>query len=143
MLTTFFLIHLGSTWFMVGLIWIIQIVHYPLFARVGNDQFVAYEREHSRLITYIVAPLMLTELVTGLGIAYMLSQSHTIAVIANTVFLAAIWISTFAIHVPLHQKLESGFDPSLHNRLVSTNWIRTISWSARGILLACLAPFVL
>ena len=128
---------------MVGLIWIIQIVHYPLFARVGNDQFVAYEREHSRLITYIVAPLMLAELVTGLGIVYMLSQSHTIAVIANTVFLAAIWISTFAIHVPLHQKLESGFDSSLHNRLVSTNWIRTISWSARGILLACLAPFVL
>ncbi len=55
MLTIVFLLHLGSTWFMVGLIWLIQIVHYPLFARVGVEQFVPYEREHSRLITYIVA----------------------------------------------------------------------------------------
>lgn len=143
MLTYLFLIHLGSTWFMVGLIWLIQIVHYPLFARVGKDQFVLYEREHSRLITFIVAPLMLTELVSGISISYLLLQSYSITLIANIGFLGAIWISTFAIHVPLHQKLQSGFDPLLHERLVSTNWIRTFSWSVRGILLACLAPFIL
>jgi hypothetical protein len=143
MLTYLFLIHLGSTCFMVGLIWLIQIVHYPLFARVGNDQFVRYEREHSRLITYIVAPLMLTELGTGVGVGFLLIQSHPIAIIGNAILLAAIWISTFAIHVPLHKKLESGFDPALHERLVTTNWIRTFSWSVRGILLICLAPFIL
>ena len=143
MLTYLFLIHLGSTWFMVGLIWLIQVVHYPLFARVGKDQFVLYEREHSRLITFIVAPLMLMELGSGVGVGLLLFQSYPIAMIGNAILLAAIWISTFAIHVPLHQKLESGFDPSLHERLVSTNWIRTFSWTVRGIVLACLAPFIL
>ena len=143
MLTFLFLIHLGSTWFLVGLIWLIQIVHYPLFARVGGDHFAIYEREHSRRITYIVAPLMFTELATGLGIAYLLSQTHTLAMVANMACLLAIWGSTFFIQVPLHQKLDLGFDPSLHSRLVSTNWIRTFCWSARGILLAFLAPSIL
>lgn len=143
MLTIVFLLHMGSTWFMVGLIWLIQIVHYPLFARVGVEQFVPYEREHSRLITYIVAPLMLTELSSGLGVAYYLMRSHMLAVIANTVLLAIIWISTFAIQVPLHQKLETGFDPKAHRRLVSSNWMRTVSWSLRGMILAYLATQVL
>jgi hypothetical protein len=37
-------IHLAATWFMVGLIWVIQIVHYPLFTSVGSDSFAEYER---------------------------------------------------------------------------------------------------
>ena len=43
------LLNFASTWAMVGLIWLIQIVHYPLFSRVGADQFKLYEQEHQRL----------------------------------------------------------------------------------------------
>ena len=28
------LVHLAATWFLAGLIWVIQLVHYPLFAAV-------------------------------------------------------------------------------------------------------------
>lgn len=143
MLEYLFVIHLGSTWFMVGLIWLIQIVHYPLFARVSQEQFALYEREHSRRITYIVAPLMLSELASGFAITYLLAHAYTFVMVANLVCLIAIWVSTFAIQVPLHQKLDSGFDRSLHSRLVSTNWIRTVCWSVRGILLAFMAPSIL
>lgn len=128
---------------MVGLIWVIQIVHYPLFSRVGIDHFVAYERDHSRMITWIVAPLMLAELSTGVGLIYFWMKAQSLVVGINSVLLAMIWISTFAIQVPLHQKLESGFDRELHRRLVSTNWIRTVCWSLRGALLLSIATEVL
>ena len=60
-----FLLQLASTWFLVGLIWTIQVVHYPLFAAVGTDRFVAYEASHARLITLVVGPVMLVEAATA------------------------------------------------------------------------------
>ncbi len=59
---TIFLTQVFSTWFLVGLIWTIQVVHYPLFGAVGADRFVSYEAAHSRLITLVVAPMMFVEL---------------------------------------------------------------------------------
>jgi hypothetical protein len=41
-------VHLAATAAMVGLIWFVQVVHYPLFASVGADEFVAYENAHTR-----------------------------------------------------------------------------------------------
>ena len=41
-------LHLAATAAMTGLIWFVQVVHYPLFAAVGADQFVAYEVAHQR-----------------------------------------------------------------------------------------------
>ena len=48
--------------------------------------------------------------------------------------LVVIWLSTFLLQVPRHRTLESGFDISVHRRLVGTNWIRTFAWSLRGLL---------
>ena len=60
-----FLSHLGSTLYMVGVIWFVQVVHYPLFASVGNLEFPSYEQRHTVLTTWVVAPPMLIEMVTG------------------------------------------------------------------------------
>jgi hypothetical protein len=54
------------------------------------------------------------------------------------VLLAAIWLSTFGLQVPLHRRLELGFDDDAHAALVRTNWIRTLAWTARGLLLLVL-----
>ena len=64
------LVHAAATWFLVGLIWIIQVVHYPLFARVGEDGFVAYEAAHTRLISLVVGPAMLVEGVATLWLFF-------------------------------------------------------------------------
>jgi len=56
---------------LVGLIWFVQIVAYRLFERVGVAEFPAYHAAHARLITFVVAPLMLGELAAALaGVAY-------------------------------------------------------------------------
>ena len=63
-----FLLNLISTWYMVGLIWMVQIVHYKMFDRVGEDVFVRYAVDHGRLITPIVMVPMLIELITSVGL---------------------------------------------------------------------------
>ena len=120
---------------MVGLIWFVQIVHYPLFARVGPDSFTAYSEAHSRLTTLVVGPAMLVEL----GTAVLLLLFHPPQLPGSVLWLglalvAAIWLSTALLQVPRHEVLGLGFDALTHRGLVATNWIRTVAWSARGLL---------
>lgn len=128
--------HASATWFMVGLIWFVQIVHYPLMRYVGSAEFVNYEQLHSRLTTWVVGPAMLMEVAT---LAWLL-HFHPPAISrswlgASAVLLAIIWISTQAIQVPCHAALCEQWDAAIHARLVTTNWIRTIAWNLRGILI--------
>ena len=55
------LANLSATLFMVSVIWFVQMVHYPLFARVGQEKFALYSGAHSRLTPYVVGPPMLVE----------------------------------------------------------------------------------
>lgn len=120
---------------MTGLIWFVQIVHYPLFAVAGPDHFVAYEAAHTRLTTYVVGPLMLVELAACVMIVLGWGGHVRVgAAWGGAALLAVIWLSTAALQVPQHSILMNGFDPQAHRRLVDTNWIRTVAWSARGVL---------
>jgi len=125
---------------MLGLIWMIQIVHYPLFERVSRDHYVRYQEEHVRKITWVVLPLMATELVSAVAFcafAHPLMVRHP-AWLAALVLLAAIWLSTAFVQVPLHNRLASGFHGPTHQQLVKTNWIRTIAWTLRvGLVTYC------
>lgn len=126
-----------STWFLVGLIWTIQIVHYPLFAAVGVDRFVAYEASHTRLITLVVGPVMLVEAATaGLFVAMRPASIPAWIPWTGLGLVILIWISTAILQVPDHAKLANGFDATAHAHLVGTNWLRTIAWTARGVILA-------
>lgn len=132
-----YLLNLVSTWYMVGLIWMVQIVHYKLFNQVGVDQFVQYEADHGRLITPIVGVPMLIELITAVWLLIEAPVGFPRwAAIAGVVMVLAIWASTAGIQVPCHAKLSQGFDLATYQRLVTSNWIRTILWSIRGMVLA-------
>ena len=129
------LLNFASTWAMVGLIWLIQVVHYPLFSQVGSAEFTKYAHDHQRLITYIVLPLMVTELATSFGLWSSRAQyGLELPVAAGIVLVLVIWLSTFFLQVPQHGTLAAGWDAAVHQQLVSGNWIRTIAWSARGLL---------
>ncbi len=123
------LLHLGATVAMFGVIWFVQIVHYPLFARVGAEGFVDYERAHQRRTSAVVIPLMVIELVTA-GWLVVTRASDPVAWIGAGL-VALIWGSTFLVQVPLHARLEGGLDEDAISRLVRSNWIRTVAWTAR------------
>lgn len=135
-----FLAHLGATLLMVGVIWIVQIVHYPLFAGVGAECWSAYEAAHQSRITFIVGPLMVIELVTAVWLVLDRPPALPLeAVVAGALLVGVVWASTAFIQVPLHAALAEGFVPEVHERLVGTNWIRTAAWTARGGLVLWMA----
>jgi hypothetical protein len=125
------LLHAAATLFMTGLIWFVQIVHYPLFASVGRADFAAYEREHTRRTTLVVGPVMLVEALAAIAL---LAARPSPAAWSGLGLLAVIWISTAFLQVPQHNILGFGFDPAAHARLVQTNWLRTAAWTARALL---------
>lgn len=136
-MTAILLANAAATLFMTGLIWFVQIVHYPLFASVGNEGFAAYSRSHQSLTTFVVGPPMLIEALTAL----LLVSSRPASIPAwmpwtGVVLLVVIWLSTAALQVPAHARLADGFDAATAAALVSTNWIRTIGWTLRGGLVS-------
>lgn len=130
-------INAGSTWFMTGLIWFVQIVHYPLFAAVGLEQFPAYAERHRQLTSLVVAGPMLTEIITALLLAVLWKRSDSLLLWGCFALVFAIWICTLCFSIPCHEKLcSTGFSSTTHQYLVTSNWLRTIFWTIRALLLA-------
>lgn len=128
-------VHAAATWFMTGVIWIVQVVHYPLFSYADRATYPAFADAHGRLITLIVGPAMLTELATAL----LLLADRPPALPARTALvglglIAVIWASTALLQVPMHGQLSQGYEARAHGWLVTTNWIRTLAWTARSVL---------
>jgi hypothetical protein len=134
------IVHAGATWFMVGLIWFVQVVHYPLMAVVPASAFQEYANSHQRLTTWVVGPVMLVEAATALAIALLQPGTPNARVLGWTglALLGVVWASTFFVQVPLHGRLSAGLDLAVVHRLVATNWVRTVAWTARGIVAAML-----
>lgn len=122
---------------MVGLIWTIQSVHYPLFARVPAVGFIEYEREHtSRMGRLLLLPAGI-EVVSGAALVWSRPADVDLGlVLLAGILLAVAWIVTALVQVPLHSFLVRRFDRSALEKLVRSNWIRTGLWSTRGILVA-------
>ncbi|MCH2211702.1 MAG: hypothetical protein MK110_10390 [Fuerstiella sp.] len=128
------LIHVFATLFMTGLIWFVQIVHYPLFANIRSDEFKTYEKRHQYLTTWVVGPAMLVELATALLLLkYLPVECGTLAWI-GAALVAVLWLSTATLSVPAHNALTVEYSTVTHNKLVATNWIRTMTWTVRAIL---------
>lgn len=129
------LANVASTLMLVGLIWFVQVVHYPQFARVGADRFTQYQSANVRLTTCVVALPMQVEAVTSAALVWQPpSQDVDIACWAGLSLVVVIWVSTAVLQVPRHNALATGFDPKAHRGLVLSNWIRTVAWSMRGVL---------
>lgn len=138
---TLLLIHAGATLAMTGVIWFVQLVHYPLFDLASERRFERFATEHQWRTSLVVVPLMLIEATTaiallaapppglGRGLPWL-----------GAVLLIVIWLSTALLQVPLHRRLIGGRDLSAVRRLVASNWLRTAAWSGRAwLVLALLA----
>jgi len=116
---------------LTGLIWTIQVVHYPLFARVGEAEWRAYEREHQRRITLVVAPLMLANV--ALAVALVL-EAATALRWGNLALAAGVFGATALVYSPLHGRLAAAPDRAAIDRLVTLNWGRTAAWTIQALV---------
>jgi hypothetical protein len=127
------LLNVAATLFMVGVIWFVQIVHYPLMARLPVEKAVGYAMEHQRRTGWVVGPVMLLEALTGFTLlaVHPVGLNFMISIVA---FLLVVFIfyRTGMIHVPQHRILGQRYDLETCQALVRSNWQRTIAWTVRG-----------
>jgi hypothetical protein len=129
------LVQTGAAWFMVGFIWTMQILHYPLFELVGRDAFATYETEHNRRFGLLVGPgVVLVALTAITQLVARPASTPLPSVVAEIVLVLLIISSTVLYQAPQHARLSSGFNPVAYQTLLRTNWIRTVAWSALGVL---------
>jgi hypothetical protein len=127
----------AATWARVGLIWMVQLVHYPMLVAYSESRPQAAAVDHQRRVTRVVGPLMAAEGVTALLLLVDRPESMS----APSAWIAAALLglalgSTALVQVPLHSRLAEGHDPQTARRLITTNWVRTAAWTARGLVLA-------
>lgn len=128
----------AGTLFMVGLIWFVQRVHYPLLAQVDVKDQISVGHEHQRRTSQVVGLPMAVEGVSTLVLLVARPDQVSAWLPWVGAFLLAISLgSTIFLSVPLHQKMISQPSIEIGKKLVATNWPRTISWSLRGVV--CIA----
>jgi len=128
-----FFLNVISAFLLTGVIWTIQIVHYPSFHYIDKLSFVNFHQFHERRISIIVMPLMILELISS--VALYINDMSNFTFLLNFIIVGLIWCSTFFIQVPIHNILSQKKDNMMIEKLVSTNWIRTFLWSMRMLLI--------
>jgi hypothetical protein len=126
------LIYFLSSFWMAVLILFVQWVHYPLFTYVSKNQLIQFSEDHQRRISYLVGPAMILE---WFSLVYLVLVIATPFFYLHAVLLGLIWLSTFLIQVPIHNQLLTMPSANLAIRLVHGNWIRTLLWCLKAILM--------
>mgnify|MGYP007073333400 CR=1 FL=1 len=135
-----FFANVVCTLLLAGLIWFVQVVHYPLFGHVGVAESARYAEAHQRRTTWVVAPLMIGELLTAAALPFWGPVELSSAACGMGLLLVVvIWWSTFRIQVPLHERLLAGYTAAVGERLVRTNWLRTWAWSLLAAVVTAMA----
>lgn len=131
------LLHFMASSIMVGVIWVIQLVHYPSFNYIEKQRYSNFQSFHMTRISYVVIPVMLIELLTLVLLIYSMDQIN-IELVLSGIILLLIWVITAIFFSGAHQKLTLGYDKSVVGNLIQMNWSRTLLWTFRLILLvAC------
>jgi len=136
-----FLVTLAFTLYMTGMIWSMQVFEYPLFARVGRQEFPAYHAAHNRrLPVFVILPSLLA-FASAVVLFWIRPASVPLWSVALVVALdLAVLVSTVAWQAPLHARLDrEGFSAEVISTLVRSNWIRTVLWTINALFLLGLA----
>lgn len=130
---------------MVGMIWVIQVLHYPSLGKAGKLTFEteneaiydALQSQHVDRIGNLLIVPWLTEGITLLVILWIaLFGRDTLArvpALINGAAMAVILAISGFWSAPAHGKLLDRFDPDVYDRLMTANLVRTMAWTICGV----------
>ena len=132
----FLLLWTGLACWVLGQIWLVQIVVYPLFGLVGEAEYVRYHRFYTRRIRL---PVILP------GFACFLLPIALIFYAPPSVPAALLWTNlaagivgllvTVLLEIPRHGRLEkAGKNATTIAELIRYNWPRTLSISVQAVV---------
>ena len=109
------------------LIWIVQLVIYPSFQFYQKRDLLKWHKIYTGRIGLLVMPLMLGQLfLTGIQLSNQVDWYTG----SSALFVAILWINTFAHFIPLHQQISNDLiKENTLNSLVNSNWLRTVLWT--------------
>lgn len=127
-----FLIQIITTFSILGIIWFIQLIHYPLLNKI-QEGFAQYERAHLKRAVSFVGPLLIIDLIASIFLVAFEKSSLLLKLAAiNLILNILYWLWTFLFQLQQHQKLSIGFSKVAIHKLVKSNWVRTIIWCLKG-----------
>lgn len=122
----------------VVLIWCVQLVIYPSFAQYSEANLLKWHRSYTKRVTYIVLPLMFSQLILGVLHIFQIRDWYTIL---SLILIFILWVLTFRVFVPLHFSIDTNNHvPNVCQKLVRRNWLRTVLWT--GLFLTTLVNFL-
>ena len=133
------LLNFAAAAYLTGLIWTVQVVHYPSFGQVPKAVWAAFHAAHTRRMSVVVLAPMVAELALAAWLAW--AGRNALPGSAgwwSLGLVVVIWAVTFLISVPFHNRLAQGYDYIAIDGLIRTNWLRTLAWTARAGLLGWL-----
>jgi uncharacterized membrane protein len=128
-------LHLVASVWMTAIIWYVQLVHYPSFTSIASETFCEFHTQHSRRTTFLVLVPMLVELASSAALVWE-SPEPFVFVLAGLTLLT--WALTFLVSVPLHNCLARGKDHQAISKLKNSNWLRTLTWTLKLLLVLAL-----
>jgi hypothetical protein len=132
------LANVAATLIMVGVAWYVQVVHYPLFARVGEAGFAVFHESHSSRTSAVVIPPMLVEILTSFALVFDPPAGRAGLTVAGAGLALGTWVVTGPA-AALHSRIgREGPQPALLSSLVRVNLVRTLLWSAHGVIVLLL-----
>ena len=129
------LINLSVSCFMLGVVWLVQLVSYPLFSYVNSKDFTKYHSVHMEKITPLVSIVMVLEVVVAFGLLFYTPTISGFILAINLSLVGFIWISTAFLQIPYHRSLAFPTNRIFYTKkLINTNWVRTGLWTLKSLL---------
>lgn len=135
------LAHAAATLVMVGILWMVQVVHYPLFREVGDAAYPTYQSAHiSQIGPLLLLPWGIEALTVLVLVLVPDPRLGRHLPLVGAWLFAAIVVVTVVWAAPIHGLLADagGFDAALHGDLLRWNMVRTVLWTARGAVAVAL-----
>ena len=117
----------------LGQIWLVQIVVYPLFAKVGEAEYIDYHHFYlQRIPLPVILPGFATFLVP-IALAFWGPAVPVWMTAANIAMGIVGLLVTVRLEIPRHNRLEkTGKNAVIIAELVTYNWPRTLSITAQA-----------
>jgi hypothetical protein len=120
----------------LGTIWFCQLVIYPLFAKVGAEDYIDYHKSYS---SWIPLPIILPGFASfflPIALVFLRPESVPLSIaLANAACGLLSLIVTVALQIPRHARLEkSGKQEKVIQQLISYNWLRTFGITGSACL---------
>jgi len=122
--------------YVTGQIWFAQIVGYPLFGKVGKDEYVAYHKFYSSRIPLPVIVPGFASFLLPIVLVFLRPDSVPLSLaLANAACGLVGLFVTVALEIPRHALLEKGGkQETVIRELIFYNWPRTLSITGSALL---------